>query len=138
MAAAKNPNLQVNDDVTIEAIRDIDWEKVVRDEAFMNEFVTVIVHPTTDENAPSSFVLDVNDKKQPVIRGQEVRMRRMFVEVLARCWETKYKQPVRDMSNPEAGNALLGASALAYPFSVIQDDNRYGPMWLRKIMSERT
>ena len=95
-----------------------------------------MVHSTTDDNAPPHVLLSVNGRTQPVARGTPTTVRRMFVEVLARCVETKYVQPNRDLSNPESGNSLIGRTALAYPFDVLEDKNPLGRAWLDKIRSE--
>lgn len=130
------PVLTVETDLVSEVAPDGDINKAVREEAFFNEMVTILVHSTTDDNAPPHVLLTVNNRTQPVARGTPTTVRRMFVEVLARCTETRYSQPNRDLANPEAGNGLLGRTALAYPFDVLEDKNPIGREWLRKILAE--
>lgn len=128
--------VSVSSDLVTDIAPDKDIDRAVREEAFFNEPVTVLVHTTTDDNAPPHVLLSVNGRTQPVARGEPQTIRRMFVEVLARCTETKYRQPERDLRNPEGGNALIGRTALAYPFDVLEDKNPLGREWLRKMMSE--
>lgn len=110
--------------------------KVAAEEAFMNEYVEIEVATTTDDNAPPMVLLNVNGTNQPIPRGVPVKVRRKYVEVLARCKETKYRQPDRDMMNPEQGNEMLGRTALVYPFNVIADENPKGRAWLKAVMAE--
>ena len=131
-----HPELTIDDDIVLDIAPDKDLDKAVREEAFFNERVTVLLHPTTDENAPPHVILSVNGRTQPIFRGVPTTIRRMFVEVLARCWETRYNQPQRDLSNPESGNSLIGRSALSYPFEVVEDKNPLGAAWLAKLRSE--
>lgn len=110
-------------------------DKTISEEAFMNEMVEIEIAETTDENQPPHVLLNVNGTSMPIMRGQPVRVKRKYVEVLARCKETKYKQPTRDMGNPEAGNQLIGATALTYPFQVLSDTPK-GNAWLRAVRME--
>lgn len=113
-----------------------DLHALAEDEKFMNEPVQIMVMETTDENANAIPEISVGLDKVLVRRGLPVWVRRKHVEVLARCKETRFRQPQRDMMNPEAGNELLGSSALVYPFTVLEDKNPRGGPWLRKILSE--
>lgn len=110
-------------------------DRTISEEAFMNELVEIEIAETTDENQPPHVLLNVNGVSMPILRGQPVRVKRKYVEVLARCKETKYKQPTRDMGNPEAGNQLIGATALTYPFQVLADSPK-GTAWLRAVRAE--
>lgn len=112
-----------------EVMEAIDMEK------FMNEFVIVEVAETTNENEAPSIVLSVNGLTQPVFRGQPTKMRRMFVEVLARCKESKYTQHQINPNEPDRIE-LRQKTALAYPFQVLEDDNPRGRAWLRAVLSE--
>ena len=85
--------IELHDDaeivITTAAAKDL--RDVVNSEAFMNEMVVVVVHPTTDENQPGNFLLNVNGVNQPVMRGIPTLMKRKYLEVLARMKETKYE-----------------------------------------------
>lgn len=126
--------VKVGSDQSIE-IPTQDLQKEIEVESFMNEIVTVEVAETTNENEPPTFVLSVNGIHQPVMRGQPIRMRRMFVEVLARCKETKYNQRQANPNQPDRIE-LAPRTALAYPFQVIEDPNPKGRAWLRAVLME--
>lgn len=142
MAHTINGVVNVLDDVSggeIEAVLNRDpaiLKKVADEEVFMNEIVTVFVHPSTNPNDPPHFILSVNGMNQPVFRGQATPMRRKYLEVMARMKETRYTQPARDMMNPEAGNAMLPATGVVYPFQILEDKNPRGFAWLQAILSE--
>lgn len=140
-ASAKHENhapVEVFTDTTIEPVvasQMGDFTPAEREEAFMNEIVEIEIAPTTDENSPTHVLISVNGVNMPLMRGTPIKLKRKYVEVLARCNETKYKQPTRDMSNPEVGNQLMGNTALTYPFHVNEDTPR-GRAWLKAVRSE--
>ncbi len=110
--------------------------EVAAREAFMNEIVTVIVHASTDENQPTHIVLDCNQFKQTFFRDVPTPCRRMFVEILARCKETKYTQQRNQIELDRS--EMQARTALAYPFSVTEDKNPKGRAWLSAILAERS
>jgi len=115
----------------------LNYEKLaIEEEAFMNERVVVYVHPSANDNDPTHFILNVNGRNQPVFRGNETPMRRMYLEVLARMKESKFSQRTYDQTNPEASNALQERTAVVYPFEVREDPNPKGRAWLRAIQME--
>lgn len=133
-AEAGHAEVHVQSDQTIETPSH-ELTEAIEIEKFMNEFLIVEVADTTDENQPNSLVLSVNGLTQPVFRGQPTKMRRMFVEVLARCKESKYNQQANNPSRPDQIE-LVERTALAYPFQVLEDPNPRGRAWLRAVLSE--
>lgn len=131
---AGSATVDITSDQTIE-IPTQEFSNAINEEAFMNEFVVVEVAETTNENEPNSIILSVNGLTQPVFRGQPTRMRRMFVEVLARCKESKYNQHTLNPNEPDRIE-LRQRTALAYPFQVVEDNNPKGRAWLRAVLSE--
>lgn len=124
----------ITSDQSLEPVVTQEFDKTVSEEAFMNEILEIEVASSTDENQPNHIVLDVNNLKQPVFRGQPTRMRRMFVEVLARCKETKYTQ-IQNPFEPDR-QEMRPRTALAYPFTVLHDPNRQGGAWLKAVLAE--
>lgn len=105
--------------------------------AFNEEVVTVVVHTTDDENAENPIEVGVNGRKQFFMRGVEQKVRRKYVEVLARAKVTKYAQNIK-ASDPQEFNRMRPTTALRYPFSLIHDPNtaKGGQAWLSKILAE--
>lgn len=106
--------------------------------AFMEEFVTIMVHPSTDPNAVPLPFTSVNGRPQYFQRGQPQRVRRKYVEILARAKKTTYTQTTEH--DPRTGNVyqkMNPHTALEYPFSVVEDPNPKGVDWLRHILAEK-
>lgn len=102
--------------------------------AFMNEVVTVRVHPSTDRNANPLPDVYVNGRVQRFPRGEEIQVRRCFVEVLARARLTTFdNQKVQD-ANGEDKYIYPSHTAEVYPFTVIGDSPK-GDAWLKSLMS---
>lgn len=110
--------------------------KIAAEEAFMNEFCVVEIQSSGDENSADRGVLSVNGRHQPWFRDTPIRMRRMFVEILARMKETKYTPSEPNMQDPESTNIPRGRTAFALPFAVLEDDNPKGRGWLAAIKAE--
>ena len=145
MAAQKNSNgnLVINDaieimpegDQSIEAIVTQEFGRTVFEEAFMNELVIVMVHETTDENVNPMPTPSVNGVMQPIMRGVPTRVKRKYLEVLARCKETKFSQRTANPMEPDRIE-MVPRTAFTYPFQVIEDQNPKGGAWLKAVMAE--
>lgn len=134
-------NTVISDTVTIKSDQSIETPTqelgaAINEAAFMNELVIVEVAATTNENDPPNLVLSVNGLHQPVFRGKPTKMRRMFLEVLARCKESKYSQHTNNPNQPDRIE-LRERTAHAYPFQVLHDSNPKGRAWLRAVLSEK-
>lgn len=116
---------------------DKDLAKLAAEESFMNERVLIEVSTTTDENAMPYAHVNVNGLNQYIPRGMPVAVRRMFVEVLARMKESRYKQETADAANPDRID-MKERQALVFPFQVLKDDNPKGRAWLHHILSEES
>lgn len=103
--------------------------------AFNEELVDVVVHESTEPNASPLVDTYVNGVPQRFIRGQTQRVKRKFVEVLARAKQTGIKTIV-DMSNGEPVNRIHRHTGLRYPFSIQHDANPKGAAWLRNILAQ--
>jgi hypothetical protein len=113
-----------------------DFKKLVDDEAFMNEVVTVHVHASANENDSPHVILNVNGTNQPVVRGVPTPMKRKYLEVLARMKETRYSQRVQNPSEPDRIETIP-RTAQVYPFDLVEDKNPKGRAWLSHIMAEQ-
>lgn len=122
----------ITNDQTIEPVVNLEIADP-SNEQFMNEYVEVTVQSTAQEDEEPHVLFNVNGINQVFFRDVPTRCRRMFVEVLARCKQTKYKQEVDpyDITRSQ----LNGRTALVYPFTV-NDPNPKGRAWLKAVMSE--
>lgn len=139
MAKNSSPvkGIEVRDDQTVvETVGEsADFNKLVTDEAFMNELVTVMVHSTTDENQPPHIIVNCNGTNQPIMRGVPMQIKRKYVEILARMKETKYTQVTPNPAAPDVSE-MRARSGLAYPFDLVEDKNPRGRAWLQNVLAE--
>ena len=119
----------------IEKVSESDFVNEAVLDSFMNEIVTVIVHQDPSDNAVENPCPNVNGLNQPFIRGVEQKVKRKYVEALARCRVIKYEQKVPDASRPE-NIQMVERAALVYPFSVLHDPNPIGREWLKAILAQ--
>ncbi len=137
--ANKTPvqGIEVRDDApVIETVAETrDFRQLAADEAFMNEMVTVLVHSTTDENQAPHVIVNCNGTNQPIIRGVPTKVRRKYVEILARMKETKYTQVTPNPAAPDVSE-LRARHGLAYPFDLVDDENPRGRAWLQNVLAE--
>lgn len=126
----------VDDAPVIETVAESkDFRQLAADEAFMNEFVTVMIHATTDENQAPHVIVNCNGTNQPIIRGVPTKVRRKYVEILARMKETKYNQITRNPAAPDQID-MIARHGLAYPFDLVDDSNPRGRAWLQNVLAE--
>lgn len=113
-------------------IRSKKWHEEM---AFMNEIVTVRVHPTTDKNANPIPDVYVNGRVQRFVRGEEVKCRRCFVEVLARAKSTTFDNLKTKGPDGEDKYVYPSHTAEVFPFVVIGDSPK-GEAWLKRVLAE--
>lgn len=137
MAKSAAVGVEIIDDApVIETVAESrDFRQLAADEAFMNELVTVYVHPTTDENQSPHVILNCNGVNQPIVRGVATQIRRKYLEILARMKETKYTQVTPNPAAPDVSE-LRARHGLVYPFEVMADNNPRGRAWLNNVMAE--
>jgi len=136
LAQGKSMSLgEIGDPGPIEKVAENDFIKSAQLEAFMQEVLTILVHPSSEEGALDIAPPQVNGLNQPIIRGVESKVKRKYVEALARCRVTKYEQRVQNASRPE-NIQMVEKCTLSYPFAVLHDPNPNGRAWLEAIMSQ--
>ena len=104
-------------------------------EAFMNEMLEVIVMEDANPNAVENPSACVNGVNQFFIRGQKQRVKRKYVEALARGRTTTYKQRTPDPTRPE-NIQMVERTGIVFPFAVVHDPNPKGPAWLEAIKNQ--
>jgi hypothetical protein len=126
----------LDDTPTIDPVSQVaDLRELAASEAFMNELVEVMVHSSTDENQAPHVILNCNGTNQPILRGVPTRVRRKYVEILARMKETKYSQVTRNPAAPDQID-MIARHGLAYPFEMLSDENPRGRAWLQNVLAE--
>jgi hypothetical protein len=102
--------------------------------AFAEELVEVTLAESTDPNAEPYVEVWVNGVHQGFWRGQTVKCKRKYLEVLARSQPTSITTTEIMNSMGEREVRIDKRTATKYPFSVI-DPNPKGRDWLRSVMS---
>ena len=126
----------LDDTPTIDPVSQVaDLRELAASEVFMNEMVEVMVHSSTDENQAPHVILNCNGTNQPILRGVPTRVRRKYVEILARMKETKYSQVTRNPAAPDQID-MIARHGLAYPFEMLSDENPRGRAWLSNVLAE--
>lgn len=106
---------------------------------FMEEPVTILVHDDPDENAdPMPMVGNGGDRNVIYLkRGEEIIVKRKYVEVLARAKITKYSQKKIKDDNGNDKYVHIPRTTLRIPFSVTNDPaGQKGRDWLKGILAE--
>jgi len=110
-------------------------EKWLRDMAFANEMVTVMVHESTDKMANPFPEIWVNGRVQRFVRGHEQQVRRCYVEKLARLKKTTYGNLKTKDVDGEDVYRYPTFTALEYPF-VLVNPTQKDQEWLKGILAE--
>lgn len=116
--------------------QDADLRNVAAQAAFMEQELEIEITAPATDNDPTVVILNVNSTNQPVMRGQPQKIKRKYVEVLARMKQTSYTQSATNYMNPEISNELRPRTAIVYPFQVLHDPHPKGGYWLRHILAE--
>lgn len=103
--------------------------------AFMEELVSVEVHPSSDQFSPQFTEVGNGGRKFVFPHGIRVNAPRKFVEVLARSKRKSYKNVEYTDAEGVVGFKWPSHQGLQHPFSVYDDTPR-GREWLRKILAE--
>lgn len=131
---------EIGSDIDIQSIHGLD-EKAKK-LAFLEQMVTVELSEGTDIDAEKFIFLSVNgvgpgpNGFEWVPRGVPVRMKRKYLEVLARARQVKYKNHEQTNREGVQESFQRARSADIYPFTIIED-SREGIDWLRQLRASR-
>jgi hypothetical protein len=103
--------------------------------AFANEYVTVMIHESTDKTAHPFPEVSVNGRTQRFVRGHEQKVRRYFVEKLARLKLTTYDNVKQKDVDGEDVYRYPTHTGLVYPFALVNPTAR-DTAWLKGILAE--
>lgn len=126
--ALEKPEIQVVDGP--------EWKDKAALLAFMEEPVTVVVHTSSDKYAVQIPEIWVDGRVQRFLRGEEIVVKRKFVEGLARAKLDSYQNQEYTDENGDRNFRYPKSVALKYPFAVTRDENPRGAAWLKKVLAE--
>lgn len=103
-------------------------------ERFMAEPVVICIHGNGREGELPCVPVTVNTRRVDIPLGRNVKVRRSYVEALARAITTEYEQ-IQNQNYPDQSR-LVPRSYTSYSFSVVQDTQK-GHAWLRALQNRR-
>ena len=124
--------IQSNKPMIDEVPQGADYKELFRSEAFMNEVVTIMLHPSMD---PSEIEVpvSVNGNRVSLKPNIPSRVRRYHVAQLLKARPDIVSHRSDDYSAPEAQqNRLYRQSTSRYNFDVVEDTAK-GAAWLREL-----
>lgn len=104
--------------------------------AFLEERVKIVLHESTNPNDQQVVSFAVNGSTIYLTRGVPTVVRRKYLEMILRAKAQDVRVNVVRDANGDVVNRTSKTSALAYPFSVIEDRNPRGAAWLAQRMRE--
>lgn len=109
--------------------RDIDMT------AFMEDVLIIRVqHDKTPGSIPT-VAPEVNSVRQNIIRGVDSKVKRKYVEALARSRVTDYEQITPNPADP-SNIQMKPTTTLSYDFVVLHDPHKNGREWLDNILAQ--
>jgi hypothetical protein len=121
----------------IEVIDKVPTGDKIETERFMAQMIDVVVHDSSDETDDDFIIVQVNGRTQAFLRNTVQRVRRYFVEALARSKRTTYKQRLDDRLGEAVVNVMNPRHVLNYPFTVVSDPDPRGVPWLQQVLAQR-
>lgn len=112
------------------------WKDKAAQLAFMNEELEINIMQTGAVNEEPVVQLGNNGRNQFVIRGQWQKVKRKYVEVLARSKRERVRTEEYTDGNGDNATKIVINAGLKYPFSVRNDPNPKGKAWLEKVLAE--
>lgn len=101
--------------------------------AFMEEFVTIRIERGREKNAPQFVDVYVNGVCQWVKIGEPQRIKRKFIEVLARSQPFSVQTQHGTTTEERPQNRIERNQFAQYPFSVLHDPSPLGHEWVQNI-----
>ena len=109
--------------------RDIDMK------AFMEDVLVIRVqHDKTPGSIPT-VAPEVNSVRQNIIRGVDSKVKRKYVEALARSRVTDFEQVTPNPADP-SNIQMKPTTTLSYDFVVLHDPHKHGREWLEQILAQ--
>lgn len=124
-------------DLDVQPVSEALFKDLAEELAFLEEFVIVNIHPTSEQGTENPVMLSVNGRPVYVWRGHDTVIRRKYLEQLMRAQPVQIQTEQARAPNGEVRNLIHRNRALKYPFNLVRDDNPRGRPWVRKIMAEK-
>ena len=102
-------------------------------EKFMNDYLEIIVAASSDKNAPPMVPVGVNGKQVWLPRGQNIEIRRYFVERLLRAQPRDFKTVNDQDFAAETATRIAESIGTSYPISIINDPDPRGRDWVNMV-----
>lgn len=103
---------------------------------FMEEVLSIRIEPSSDRYAPKFIDVSVNGETSWLEVGTPIKVKRKFVEVLARAKSDVFVTIAPNVHDDNPVNMLSRNTSQKYPFSVIKDPNSRGYQWLTAVLSQ--
>lgn len=107
----------------------------IKDMAFNEEFLMVEIHETSDKDADKVFEIEVNGEKEFFRRGETKRVRRKFVEGLARAKPINYGSEEYLGADGLKHVRYPSNKGLRYPFALV-NAKPLDTAWLQAILAQ--
>ena len=124
-------------DDKIEIVNEVQLKNYQETEKFMNQVLTVETLETSDPNAEQFIQTYVNGVPQFFERGKTQKVKRMFVEALARARPYTMQTPEIIDANGNRSTKIVKTFALKNAFNVLHDPaGQKGHQWLKDIIHQ--
>lgn len=133
------PVLDVAPDRLIDEIpAGADYQKLVADDAFLQEPVVIVLHALGQQEAEPAVPVGVNGDRAYLIPGMPTRVKRYHVAQLLKARPDYVTHLGGDVTAPEGQhNRFFKQSTSRYNFDVLEDTPQ-GIAWLRELRSHHT
>lgn len=116
-------------------VSDPAFRKFTQDLLFYEQEVLICITPSADKNAEKIIDVYNGGTPQRLIRGHWTKVKRKYVEVLARAKPYGVSTPEIVDGNGNRTTKIETTTGLRYPFEM-KDPNPVGQAWLQSILQE--
>jgi len=104
---------------------------------FNEDVLEIMLEPSSEENAPTVIDVTVNGETVWIPVGQNMRIKRKFVEVLMRSKPVSVSTAHEDIGTKVINNRIIRNTRAKYPLSILSDPAQgKGMEWMRRIRAE--
>lgn len=103
---------------------------------FNEDVLTIMIEPSSEENAPTVIDVYVNGEAKWLTVGTEQKVKRKFVEVLMRSKPISIQTAHEDVGAKIVNNRILRNTRAKFPLSILHDPSPKGVEWVRRIRAE--